>query len=318
MLSDCKNFKRTVSFMNEITRDGLLASAENESTYFMDFNAKCTEHGVSYVYCFVENYDLSFYPHRVEDILGNKATGIPCDGKKNVLNVFTLIKSKPEYNKYSTRFFVDADFDDNSGIDQHVYVTTCYSIENLFTDEEVIARVLESEYQIRPQDTHGKHKKCLDLYRNELNEFHQAVLLYNAWYRAEKQRGLSHENSVNLGATVPSDMLNLTIGAISATYTKETLESKYPMAHKLTDEEIQINSDFLSLNPQMHRGKFEIQFLDKFFEFLNKDARGARQYVVNTKGVSIDRKRMISNFEKYVSTPDDMREYVLNGTRRVA
>lgn len=304
--------------MNEITRDGLLASAENESTYFMDFNSKCTEYGTSYAYCFVENYDLSFYPHRVEDILGCKATGIPCDGKKNVLSVFALVKSKPEYEKYTTRFFVDADFDDNSTIDSRIYVTTSYSIENLFTDEEVISRILESEYQVRPQDTNGKHKKCLALYRKELDVFHQSVLLLNAWYRAEKHRGLSKEMKVNLGESVPTNMLNLTIGSISAVYTKATLEEKYPLAHKLTDDEIAYNSDFLKDNCQMLRGKFEIQFLDKFFEFLNKDANGPREYVVNTKGVSIDRKRMISNFEKYVSTPADMRDYIINGVRRAA
>ena len=61
-----------------------------------------------------------------------------------------------------------------------------------------------------------------------------------------------------------------------------------------------------------------IQFLDKFFEFLNKDANGGRQYVVNRTGVSINQKRMISNFEKYVSTPTDMREYILTGVRIAA
>ncbi len=304
--------------MDEITRDGLLASAENESTYFIDFNAKCSNYGTSYAYCFVENYDLSFYPHRVEDILGCKATGIPCEGKKNVLSVFTLIKSKPEYNKYTTRFFVDADFDDNTAIDSHVYVTTCYSIENLFVDEDVISKILECEYQVRPQDPNGKHQKCLSLYRKELSDFHQAVLLYNAWYRAEKRRGLTKEQKVNLGDTVKSDMIDLTIGAINASYTKEALEAIFPLAHIVSDEEISENCSYLSINQQMMRGKFEIQFLDKFFEFLNKDANGGRQYVVNRKGVSIDQKRMISNFEKYVSTPADMREYILTGVRSAA
>ena len=301
--------------MDEITREGLLTSAENVATYFMYFNNKCNQYGPSYIYCFVENYDLCFYPHRVEDILGCKASGIPCDGKKNVLGIFALIKSKPEYDKYTTRFFVDADFDDNSTIDAHIYVTTCYSIENLFMDEEVISRILESEYKIRPLDPDGKHNKCLALYRTELADFHRAVLLFNAWYRAQNQRGLNKEHGVNMDDSIPSDMLDIDIGAICSKYTLETLETKYPSAHTLTDEEITKHSIYLTSNVQMMRGKFEIQFLDNFFTFLNKDAQDKRQYVVCAKGVNINRKRMISNFEKYVSTPPDLREYILTGIR---
>ena len=62
--------------MGEVTREGLLASVEHESTYFIDFNTKCAANGEGAVYCLVENYDLCFYPHRVSDILNCKAVGV--------------------------------------------------------------------------------------------------------------------------------------------------------------------------------------------------------------------------------------------------
>ena len=304
--------------MDEITREGLLASAENESTYFMDFNSKCTRFGDSCAYCFVENYDLCFYPHRVEDILDCKAIGIPCEGKKNVQALYALVSSKPEYSKYCVRCFVDADFDDNSSVDPHIYVTTCYSIENLFMDEEVLSRILENELKIRPNTPDGKHEKCIELYRRELACFHNEVLLFNSWYRTVKRKGLTKEMKVSLEDSIPSCMLDLTIGAIHSHYTKTDLETKYPLAPKVTEEEIAESNTILLGNPKLFRGKYEMQFLDKFFEFLNKDAKGVRHYTVLRKGLNMDRARMISMFNNYVSTPPDLRKYIINGIRNVA
>lgn len=318
MLLDYKSFKRIEISMEEITREGLLASAENESTYFMDFNTKCNDYGLSYVYCFVENYDLCFYPHRVEDIMGRKATGIPCEGKSNVLKVFALVKSKPEYDKYTTRFFVDADFDDNSTIDPHIYVTPCYSIENLFMEEEVVSKILENEYKIRPNSLDGKHQLCMNLYRKELTDFHKAVLLFNSWYCTVKHKGLTKEMKVNLSDSIPSDMVDLTIGSIRSLYTKADIETKYPLAPVTTEEEMTSSSALLVSNPKALRGKYEIQFLHKFFEYINADAKGPRQYTIIKKGVNMERNRMISTLDNYVSTPLDMREYIINGVRVAA
>lgn len=304
--------------MGEITKEGLLASAENESTYFMDFNAKCNQYGTLYTYCFVENYDLCFYPHRVEDILGCKAVGVPCEGKKNVIALYALVSSKPEYNKYRIRSFVDADFDDNSTVDSHIYVTTCYSIENLYMDEDVVSRILENEYKIRPNAPDRKHQLCLDMYNRQLSSFHNAVLLFNSWYKTVKSKGLTKEMMTNLGDSLPSDMIDLTIGAIRPLYDKTAIEAKYPLAPKCTDDEINASSMIFTADAKYFRGKYEIQFLHKFFEYLNADAKGARQYTVHRKGVNMDRARMISTLDHYVSTPEDMRLYILNGVRVVA
>ena len=302
--------------MGEMTRDELLANAENESTYFIDFNNKCLNHGDSSVYCLVENYDLCFYPHRVSDILGYKAVGVPCEGKKNVIALYSLIKSKPEYDKYVLRCFVDADFDDNTFIDRHIYVTTCYSIENLYLDEYVVSDILENEYKIRPSAKDGKHKKCMDLYRKELADYHQAVLLYNAWYRGVKSKGLTKEMKVCLGECVPETMVNISIGAITKYYDKAFIETTFPLAPKLSDEEIDDNMNILLRNLKLLRGKFEIQFLHKFFLYLNSDASSHRhEYTVLRHGVNMDRPRMISMFDHYVITPPDMRYYILNGIR---
>lgn len=300
--------------MNEkdkFSPEALLAESENETTYFMDFNRQCEEYGENAIYCFVENYDLCFYPHRVEDITGMKSRGIPCERKKNVVATYLFISSNPVYNKYKTLYFVDADFDDNTSLSEHIYVTPCYSIENLYVDKTVVSDILENEYKIRRNDSEGKHEKTIQLFETELTTFHSCVLLFNAWFRTIKRKGIDASNKVNLGDSFPSDMLKLKITSITSNYTITDIENKYPDAPKTTPEEIEENKVYLMEDTRRFRGKYEIQFLYYFFEYLNIDAGGKREFTVLNKGVNWDRKRMISTLDHYVPTPHDMREYIL-------
>ena len=297
--------------------DLLLAKAECEPTYFMDFNHQITSYGVEAIYCFVENYDLCFYPHRVADIMGKCARGIPCDGKKNVICMCEYIASKPEYNKYLTRYFVDADFDDNSTLNKRIYVTPCYSIENLYVDQTVVSDILENEYKIRRNDSSGKHQKTIDLFNSELSAFHSGVLLFNAWYRAIKHKGINSPNEVNLEDSFPSVLFNYQVMKASNkdAYSISEIEALYPKAPKISKAEIELSKEYLFKDPKRFRGKYEMQFLYIFFQFLNEDSKTAHQYTVLNRGINWDRKRMISTLEHYVQTPPDMRNYILTGER---
>ena len=302
--------------MEILSANELLSYAEDESFYFLDFNQKCTEYGEKAIYCFVENYDLCFIPHRVEDITGRKTLGIACEGKKPVINAYAMISSKPEYTKYTLLYFVDADFDNNRVLDSHIYYTPCYSIENLFVDEDVVSKILENEYKIRKTDV--KHTKAISFYRKNLNDFHKASMLFNSWYHAAKRRGLTKEMKACLGTSIPSVFIQLNMGNIVASYSKDDLEAKYPKVPPLSDDDILISRLYLNYDHRRLRGKFEIQFLVSFFEFINKDAGkrvAEREYTVTNNKINLDAKRYISMFEKYVSTPNCMRCYILNGTR---
>jgi len=302
--------------MENYSANELLLYAEDESFYFLDFNQKCTEYGESAIYCFVENYDLCFIPHRVEDITGRIAIGIACEGKKPVINAHAMISSKPEYAKYSILYFVDADFDNNRVLDHHIYYTPCYSIENLFVNEEVVSKILENEYKIRKTD--AKHTKSLSFYKKNLNDFHQASMLFNSWYHAAKRRGLTKEMKACLGASIPSGFIQLNMGNIVANYVKADIEARFSKVPPLSDDDILISRLFLNYNHRRLRGKYEIQFLVSFFEFINKDAGKRvveREYTVTNNRINLDAKRYISIFEKYVPTPSCMRSYILNGIR---
>lgn len=302
--------------MDDISADKLLSYTEDESFYFLDFNQKCTENGVGAIYCFVENYDLCFIPHRVEDITGRTALGIACEGKKPVINAYAMISAKPEYAKYTLLYFVDADFDDNRQLDPHIYYTPCYSIENLFVEEKVVSKILENEYKIRTTDR--KHAKAIQFYRKNLEDFHQASMLFNSWYHAAKRRGVTKEMKACLKESIPTSFIQMNMGNITATYNKADIEAKYPKVPPLSDDDILISRLFLNYDHRRLRGKFEIQFLVSFFEYINKDASKKvvdREFTVSNNKINLDAKRFISIFEKYVPTPCCMRYYIQNGVR---
>jgi len=301
---------------SKYTSSNLLHDAENESTYFMAFNDCVTRYGNDTIYCFVENYDQFFYPHRVKDITGKDAEGIPCDGKKNVIAIFKIINSKPEYNKYHTLYFVDADFDDNSHLDKRIYYTHCYSIENFYVKPEVMSRVFETEYHIRRLRDKEKFENVVNLYNKELASFHEAVLLFNAWYKTVKDKGLTKDNHVNLDESLPSGFINLQIGNLKSNYDLGTIREKFPNAPQVDEQEIQTSQDYLRQDFGRLRGKYEIQFIDVFLQYLNSDAKG--QHLYNTdlqKGINVPRKNIIAMFDHYVDTPKDMRAYILSGER---
>ena len=124
---------------------------------------------------------------------------------------------------------------------------------------------------------------------------------------------------VSLGDSVPEAMIKLSIGSIIKQYNKSDIETKFSLAPKLSDEELDNHMNVLRGDVRLLRGKFEIQFLHKFFEYLNSDASShRREYTVLTHGVNMDRPRMISTLDHYVATPQDKRYYIINGVRQVA
>lgn len=230
--------------------------------------------------------------------------------------VWTRLELPPFNFNVEIASTIDADFDDNSSIDKHIYVTPCYSIENLYVDATVVSDILENEYKIRRTAPSGKHEKTLNLFKSELANFHSCILLFNAWYRTIKLKGIDSNNGVNLEDSFPSYLYKYQIKpTTTCKYSIRDIEKMFPKAPKTTAEEIERSKAYLA-NPKRLRGKYEIQFLYIFLEFLNTDSITAREYTVLHRGITWDRKRMISSLEQYVPTPHDMRSYIKKGIRQ--
>lgn len=301
----------------EYTRDNLLKKKYEPASLYMIFANKVDEYGENKLYCFVEDYDMSYYSSPVRNNSELDWISIRCHGKKNVIGIFNYIKDMPRYSIYAKRFFVDADFDDNSTLSKEIYVTSGYSIENFYVDEDCMKKILETEYEIDPVEDRVLFERTMSLFTLRLSQFHQAVVLFNAWYACLYSDCRWNRQSVSLGATFPTDLLKYKIQEdIKATYTLADIQKKYQDAPIIDERLVEEKKKELLDNPQKMRGKYELEFLIKFIKFLNQDA-GTRkfQYTKIIKNFSFGDNVALASLSTYSSVPKDLKNYIRTGIR---
>lgn len=296
--------------------DKLLEKAEEAPVLFLRFENKVALYGDDRVYCFVEGYDMAYLSSRISDLFNDKWDSIQCNGKKNLLEVYSYLKGMHTYDRYAKRFFVDADFDRNEDLGDDIYVTVCYSIENLYVSISCIEKILKTEYGIDEIENPDKFKKCMDLFCIRLKEMHYAILLFNAWYAALHDMDGWNHRGVCLDNKFPSKFIKYDFSnKIEAQYTIDDIRAEYPDVPEIDKELLEKRRLWLAEDPQNRgRGKYEIEFLMKYMMFLNADAKGRMEYTVKKNVPMLNMDRMISMYSQYADTPDDLKYYIQHGS----
>lgn len=294
--------------MNEV--ELLIQEKEKStSTAFVRFILLSDKYKEEAFYYFVEGKDAPYYQYRIKSQTEIEIIPIQCGGKSKVLEIFNLLKGRESYNKYKKGFFVDKDFDNNSLISSDIYVTPCYSIENLYTQEYTIKEILKCEFNILPSD--AEYCNIIYLYRNEINQFHNCILEFTAWYSCLKSK--TSETGVSLDENFPKDFIELKIGSIEKKYNLEDIENKYPDAIKVSREDIDANKITLNNDPHNSlRGKYEMQFLYAFLIFLIDDAndKSKRKYCKKKVKFNLNRSLLLSQLSQYAISPCCLKEYI--------
>ena len=301
----------------DITVEGLLAKAEEAPVLFTLFVDKISHYGENFLYCFVEDYDMPYYSGIISALFTNEWTSIRCKGKEQVLKIFNYIKDIEQYSHYKKRFFIDRDFDDNSSLDKDIYVTPSYAIENFYAMDDCMRKILETEYEIDPISDEELFNKTITHYQTRREEFHQATLLFNAWYAClHEDPSWSHDN-VSLNHIFPKSLLNYSIDTpIVASYTILDIEAMYPGVPHIANDVINIKKASLSTDLTLNlRGKYEIEFVYKYILFLNKDAgTRSRQYTKKNKNYNFTLDGAVTSMSQYAHVPENLRHYIINGT----
>ncbi len=158
--------------------------------------------GQSVLYCFFEgNEDGSYYISRINKFF-NSTEPIVCKGKDNVIGIFYKLNQKNKSDAYKKAFFVDRDFDDPQNV-EGLYETPAYSIENLYCSENCFKKILQNEFHLNSTDS--EFEQCIIFYGDRKKEFHNAVLLFNAWYYSKKRLG---KCNVSLDKRFPDQFIN--------------------------------------------------------------------------------------------------------------
>ena len=298
---------------NDFSPTGMLDKIERTPTVpFQRFELHTNTYGQDCLYCFVEGKDLPYYSIRVEAVSGIQCCCIDSGGKKNVVSLCQLLKNKPEYSKYKTAYFVDRDYDDNSTLDNSIYVTPCYSVENLYRYDKIVDKL----FQLPPDSPN--YETCKDFIKNRFQEFINACSKFCAWYYCIKQSEQKDSiiYNVDLSDNIESKyvdfIVNPNIFSISPKYSLDILNSDYNTT--ITKEDLNIGIEYINQNPQNNiRGKYIFQFLEKLLEFFNIDSgkNGKHRFFKNPTGINADRKRLMLSLNLIAVTPPELKEYII-------
>lgn len=135
------------------------------------------------IFCLVEGIeDISFYRPFLEIYKeGVSVKYIICNGKQNVIDNYKNIDWS-FYDKKRILFFIDKDFDDYIGkeiiIDNNVFITDCYSIENYLVDELILEKFIIDNCLITNESV---IKLAIENFKKEHNTYVKQLKMISAW-----------------------------------------------------------------------------------------------------------------------------------------
>ena len=155
---------------------------QSDNSVFMQFVHNSRQYN-DYVFCFYEGEDGKYYDSRIRQLFGNKICTYTVRGKKNVLKLFDKIQRDDYYEDVCTMFFVDSDYDEALSQERKsdkIFETPCYSIENLYVQDECLMRILQSEFGLNEIDeydkTMSKIKETLEIKDEEIEKAKKELL----------------------------------------------------------------------------------------------------------------------------------------------
>lgn len=262
------------------------------------------------LFCFYEGKDTHYYFPKIQQIYNGNHHPIVCGNKKSVIETYQKII--PKYNNLKTAFFIDKDFDEKIE-EEKLYCTPCYSIENLYCSDKVLSRILKNEFMLHEIDT--EYGLIMNLFKQNQDEFHKSIKLFNAWYATAKEKAKKNNTIVNvsLNDKFPKDFAVIKIGNITSNYTLNDILKKYPDSIQINEEELNEKLNYFdeNCNTCEFRGKYEIEFFYLFLKYLIEDANVKNTILKKKVKFSIDGAQILSQLSQYSETPECLIEYLM-------
>jgi len=278
-------------------------------TEFMNSTARLPNH----LFCFFEGKDNPYYVPRIKKYTTNFHP-IKCGCRVKVLEVHRLIKNQEVYNNYKKAFFIDRDFNETLPLQSPpIFETPCYSIENLYVSKSVFKEILSNEFHLS-ETTNTLFEKYLNLYAERLNEFHSAILLFNAWYACLIDiRNNDHvETGVQLNDKLPKGIIQISIDKVVQNYNFLDLKNKFINATEISQEILNFKIEVFNNYDasKIFRGKYEMEFLIKFIDLMIEDSKNGNEVLKFSFNGALNNVRAISVFSNYAETPETLDDYL--------
>jgi hypothetical protein len=263
------------------------------------------------LFCFFEGNDSDYYYSRIKQYFKGNHHPIICGNKSAVISVYMMIAEK--YDHIKTAYFIDNDFDKRLN-HERIYETPCYSVENFYTSRQVIIDILKNEFRLSEYDE--EFNLAMEVFDEKQILYHKKSIFFNAWYAVLKEKGQKNGGitGVSLNHSIPKEFVLLRIGAISGEYNLEKIYKVYPEALVVQEAEILKKIEIFQKN-ELHRilrGKFELEFVHTFLQYLIEDANDKNKRTImncRTK-FNIDKAQILSQLSQYAETPDCLIRYI--------
>ena len=299
--------------MNE--KDKYIEARDNSiAKLYLEFDL-CKNNNPNAFFAFFEGKDAPYYSMRIERISNKEVEPIKCKGKSNVKGIYKYLSKKNEYNRYSTGFFINKDYDDNEleYINNNFYVTPCYAIENFYCNDKCLERILKCELGYNSSDE--DFQKIKEDYLKFQNSYNASILLFNSWYFAVKRK--SHELKLSLDKELPKGYLqyNLEDRSVTQLYCINSIFNDFkdkapiPNEDELNHAKEQISRDLV----QNLRGKYEMHCLVVFLQRIIEELKGGKPSCLKKKKVNLNigDNNAISILAQYAEESDSLQEYVI-------
>lgn len=269
------------------------------------------------LFCVYEGEDAKYYGVRIDTLAEiEDCRKIPCKGKQDVLKLYDRVKTDPRLSISNTLFFVDHDFDGYCGRahDKKLYVTPCYSIENMYVQESSVRKILIEEYGVDNFTESNELESLVALYLKLFDEYCTALTTLNAWISLQREK--EHQSiRLNLNNQKLNKFISISLDRVEQIYTKEDLSALFPESILISDEElIAKEAEFMARDRMcLFRGKYHVEFLRVFLEKIKSDRQSTNPVHFKTKkGVKLNLSKVniLSELSQYAATPKCLRSFL--------
>lgn len=308
-----------------LTRESMQKSRYDTSSVWQEY----TLHRQRFdgYFAFFEGDDGKYYNQRLENQLNKEFNKYKCNSKKNVIELWSKIRHTATGREM---YFIDKDYNySHSFIDNNIFQTEGYSVENYYTSTSSFEKLLMNEVGLNRRDQ--ALKEYTEKYDEVHREFRNILTDYNLF-----SAGCIHESlSVDLSKIKIFNFIQVELDKVVIKerfdfntiidYYEKILLKQYEKQKKYSVENLENFQksksnleDFYTRNKQFFekhidsftRGKEDLEFLNKYIEKF-KEANKNRELDIFYPSVHINpSSNPLSTLTNYADTTKKLKHFL--------
>ena len=268
----------------------------------------------SHIFCFYEGEDGKYYNQRLQSIIGNKIIPIITGNKVETLKVWRRIKKDSKYDYSNKMFFVDRDMDDiPDDIDSDLYITPCYSIENLYVNSNAFGDILQSEFSCTKIDK--DYLKCINMFEKLYTQFNNEIFEFNALVLLRRRKNLGC-GKVRLSDIKTHQLISINIDGINKGIKYDELITD--LINKLNTNKYEIEAtkkeiEMIGNYGNNFRGKNQLDFMVSLINILKQLHNDGKFFEKKNNCVTITLTgNRLSELSQYADFPKCLKTFIEN------